>query len=209
MTRDEAVARIAFLLGNRSDLNDAIVRELKAAQTQLENGPLLPWFLLSEEATASIALGQERIAIPSDFLREPEEEGALWLFREGTAEPFELAKAQYDKARYVYTGSEQPKVYAAIGGYFYLFPVPDRAYTLKLIYFAADTSLSTNIENKWLKYAPDLLCGQAGGVLATVLEKASASALFAAMAAGARDAISRANTARLEANRVRRMGERP
>jgi hypothetical protein len=209
MTRDEAVARIAFLLGNRSDLDEAIRRELQVAQVQLELGPMLPWFLLSEEATAVLPLGQERIAIPDDFLREPEEEGALWLFVAGSEVPVELAKSQYDRARSVYSGSGRPQVYAGVAGYFYLFPLADLEYTLKLIYYAADTPLATNVENKWLKYAPDLLCGQAGGVLAAALGNAGAAALFAAMAAGARENLSRQNTARQEANRLRVMGAKP
>src|SRR5688572_12731232 len=82
MTRDEAVALIAFRLGDRTDLNDRIIAEMRLAQTELELGPTLPWFLLTEMATATLYEGDDTMALPADFLREvDEDESALWFYK--------------------------------------------------------------------------------------------------------------------------------
>lgn len=212
MLRDEAVALIAFRLGDRHDLNDQIIRELIAQQTKLELGPTMPWFLLTEMATAQAYEGQEMVGLPPDFLREAEEESALWWYDstvENDAGWTEIFKGGYDYIKLKYPGIGTPTHYAVTGNCIRLRPVPDRDMVLKMLYYAKDVELSSNVANRWLQYAPLLLIGEAGAAIAASVSNQTAMAIFAGEAKQARDALVIQNTAREEANRNRSMGEAP
>ena len=73
-----------------------------------------------------------------------------------------LPKDSLEILRDTYPGEGTPKAYALDNRYYRIFPTPDASYKLKHIYYKQDTSLSTNIENQWLKYAPFLMIGVAG-----------------------------------------------
>lgn len=165
MNRDTARARIQFGLGRRTDLADEINDSLQDVQVRLEQEDALPWFLRTEISSTTTTAAEERVGVPSDFLAEWEDD-ALWYFNDTASEPEDvwtkLQKSETDLLRAKYPGSGTPKAYSLDGTYFRIFPTPDAVYTLKQIYFAADQVLSTNIENKWLKYVPELLIGIVG-----------------------------------------------
>ena len=184
MIRSEAVARIQTRLSFRTDREAEIIDALKDTQVELEREHELPWFLLSEVASYSTTANEERVSHPSDYLREWEGDH-IWLFIAGdtVAENIwtPLLKVELDQLRLDYAGSGPPEAYAVSGNYWRLGPVPDDTYTLKQIYYKQDDTLDTNIENAWLKYAPDLMIGKAGRKIAWPLRDMTALAEFEKM----------------------------
>lgn len=164
MTRDEGVALIKQQLAFRRTLDSAIVDQLKFAQTTLEAAPTKPWFLVSEDSYALTTADEERVAVPGDFLEEVED--ARFYYRPDDfpdSDEVELKKEDYDQLKrdFLQVPSGPPQAYALLGDYFRIFPLPDAAYTVRLIYFKPDTTLDTNVENGWLKHIPMLLLGSA------------------------------------------------
>ena len=181
MLRADVVARIQRKLGFRDDQETNIINALQDAQLKLERRPLLPWFLRTEISSVSTVSGEERVGLPTNFLRE-DEESALWYFN-GTATDdadkwTELIKDDLSVLRNAHPGEGPPTNYAISGNYYRIFPTPDDIYLLKQIFMGKDTVLDTNIENEWLKYASDLMIGLAGLDTATVLRDADAIAVF-------------------------------
>lgn len=174
MTRDEAVSWVQFHLGNRTDLTTQAQNALIAAQEELERQDFLPWFLRTEVMPLTTTIDEERLAIPDDFIREWEE-GALYLV-DSDGELVEIEKDTLTILRAQFKGAAtgQPTDYAMDNAYFRLFPTPDAAYTLKLIYYAHAAELSSNIENAWLKNAPWMVISQAIMVLAPGLRDTAA-----------------------------------
>lgn len=165
MDRDTARARVQFNMSNRTSHTAQILLAMQDAQLELEKMPDLPWFLKKEISSVTTVADEERLLVPTDFLREFEED-ALYYY-DGTAAASEqwtvLFKESLDFLRGNYSGSGKPEGYALDGKYFRLFPTPDvSTYTIKMIYYYADSLLTTNIENQWLLYAPRLIIGKAG-----------------------------------------------
>lgn len=211
MLRDTAVERIKRRLIHRegSTLDSEIVDALQDAQGRLEDDGFLPWFLQTEVSSILTTADDERLIIPSDFIREVDED-ALWYYN-GSAESASdvwtpLPKDDIDNLRGAYPGEGPPEGYALDGNYFRLFPTPDDAYTIKMIYFAHDTVLSTNIENKWLKYAPRWLMSEAGADIAYSIGMDKAGERFEQQAEVARKKLFVETTAREEAGRRRSRG---
>lgn len=189
MNRDAAVGWVQHNLGRRTDLVTECQNALIAAQVALEGEDFLPWFLRTEVATATTTAGEERVAAPDDFIREWEED-ALYIL-DSDSEWVRLTKNELGALRDAYKGvaADFPVDYALDGFYFRLFPTPDDIYTLKMIFYAHDTALSTNIENKWLKYAPWMVIGRAVTI----------------MAPGLRDKVAQAEGPRIEAEAKNRL----
>ena len=209
MDRDAARARIQQTLAFRTDKTAEIVNALQDAQVVLERGAVLPWFLQSEVSSISTVVGEERISIPSDFLREWEED-PLSYFVAGTGGDVdawtELAKEDLAFLRSAYPGSGAPIAYALDVKYFRIFPTPDAIYTLKMIYYKADAVLSSNVENQWLTYLPYLMIGEAGRLFAPALRDKDATAQFSRWAAEGRALMLIENEARIHSSRRYIMG---
>lgn len=209
MFRDVARARIQQTLGFRGDKETEIIAALQDAQVMLERGATLPWFLLSEVASISTSDGEERMALPTDFLREWEDD-PLWYFTAGTGgDPdawTELAKDDLALLRKRYPGEGAPVAYALDVKYFRIFPTPDDTYTLKMMYFKADAILTTNIENQWLTYFPYLVIGEAGILIAAGLRDANALAVFQKWTDEGRERMFVENEARMHASHGYTMG---
>jgi hypothetical protein len=214
MTRDEVVAVLRRRLGNRStSINDAVIEELKLAQTRLEQVPVanatvlaeLPWFLITEEASSATVADEERVEIPSDFIMELEA-GAMWLQENSTWN--EIFKGDLDSLRATDLANiTDQRYYALVGGYFRFFPTPDDVYPVKMLYYKYDDVLSTNIENQWLKYVPELMIAEAGIKLAQFIQNDKKVVEFTndRMVEVAR--LNKANAARKHANRSYQMGK--
>lgn len=192
MTRDEATASVKRRLGFWSGNDSEIALELQDAQKRLEQGIVLPrggiflpWFLMSEVATAAMVDGEERVPIPSDFLGELEE-GALWLYdpNADTDSQFKpLSKDDLDFLKSAEPGTGSPLAYSQSGVYFRLKPTPDSDNatnkSLKLLYKRADSLLTDGTtENNWLKYAHELMIGEAGKIIAQALRDQQAIGIF-------------------------------
>lgn len=207
MTRDEAVAMIKIQLGFRTDQTDNIVTALKLAQTNLEQEAVKPWFLLSERVTISTSADEPRIQLPTDFLLEHEENGLTYIPSDTSEDPVILTKDSMDQLKSIYKAEEgEPEAYALDGMYFRIFPIPDDAYTLEMYYYGSDDVLSTNITNGWLTYAPMLLMGEAGLIIAGGLRDAAANGIFSRWRAEGRTQLYRQNEARKHTNTSPQIG---
>jgi hypothetical protein len=160
MLRNDLVIELREELGYIDDTKDAqIIRKLKRAQTNAELLPSLPWFLITEYACTNTVVDEERIEIPADFLREYEE-GSLWIELNGKWKEVFKSDLQ-DLSTFNWTIT-QDRYYSLNGKYFRMFPTPDAIYPIRMLYYAAEPILDTNIENQWTKYVPDLLFYWAG-----------------------------------------------
>lgn len=211
MILSEALTILKFRLGSRTDtdLDTIIPVEMAQAQFELEHTGAPPWFLLTEDATASTTPGERRLLVPTDFLLESED-GCLWRV-EDTGELTELDKGNFDDS-IAYWGMEQgvPSGYATLGAYFQLFPIPDAAYTMRMKYYAADTlptAMAAGDTNLWLTWGQDLLLAYTGRRLATYLRDVELAEIFAKEAVAADTRLVREATARDETNRNRSKGD--
>ncbi len=203
MIRADAVSRIQIKLGFRSDQEANIIIALQDGQAKLELRPLLPWFLRTEMSSISTASGEERVILPTDFIRE-DEESALWYFDSTATDDAdkwnELIKDDQSVLRHVHPGEGVPLNYSIHGTYFRIFPTPDAVYLLKLAYYAKDTVLDTNVENLWLEHASDLMIGLAGKDMATALRDPDAIAIFKDMIAEGQEQLTIDTEARRHEN---------
>lgn len=224
MLRDDAVALIKARLGNRTDsaLDAQIVTEMIYVQENILEGAVqLPWFLIAENATIQTRPHEERIPLPMSplFLREVDEaatDDAGALFRYSQADDEEgpwvpLRKGDYGNMLVKYPQEGRPLQYDLLGDYFRLKPTPDAQYTLRMLYYGRETSLSTgNIENKWLKWCGDLLIAHTGYNVATKIIGDSARAqVFAADLSVAVERAAKVFEAREHVGRTYHMGEKP
>lgn len=211
MTPDDMVTHIASLLGNvGTTINSQILQDLKNAQVELEGRGTLPYQLL-KEASATTTSGEPRVAVPDDFLKEYEESALYFVDSDGYFNA--LCKGFQDDNRTYwnrdYSGdddTEGPKAYSLVAGYFFLYPTPSAAYTIRMYYYAKDSVLdSGGAANLWSTHYPELLMGMAGrnalmhsGVL--LEEKQVALARFEQMAQEGMRRLIASNTAREVAN---------
>ena len=186
MDRDTAVERVQETLGFTTAHTTKIISRLQDAQVDLEKGMTLPWFLRTEISSISTVAAEERVKLPSDFLRQWEED-PLWYYNadaEETADVWKaLIKEELETLRNDLPGTGSPQAYSLDDSYFRIFPTPDAAYVLKMIYYKADALLTTNVENLWLEHFPWLLIGIAGAPLAAGLRDKEAVSVFAALEA--------------------------
>jgi len=167
MTFDEIITLTLNRCGARAasvTLQEAALAELGLIQTRLEEAPEVPWFLLTEQTSTTLGLGEPRIPLPENFLLE-EEEAHLWIQNDGIWKP--LFKEEYDLIQATYSETEPalPKNYAIRGLYFFLGPTPDDTYPLRMTYYKSQDVPALGIENRWAKYAPDVLIAELGKVM--------------------------------------------
>lgn len=209
MTLQEALDQAKIILGFRRNLDAEIKTQLAHAQINLEQGPTLPWFLLSEVNSTLTTTGGRRIIKPTDFIREYEE-GALWYAPDDRDE-IGLEKADNDflMSYYGTTAEGEPAAYSLDGNYFKIYPLPDDQYVIKLLYYKHDAPISGLSEDDtclWLTYAPDCIIGRAGRIIATGLRDKDAKQEFSDMEQRGRIAMYNENEARKHVNRTYQIG---
>lgn len=172
MNRDETIQEVADRLGNRTNLNSKILRNLSYVQRFVcERYPILPWFLITENLFATTTINEPKLQVPTGFLREVEN-GALWRQRtpdETSGKPWvELEKQPHDKLRSA-LGNElktpgPPTHYAILGEYWILAPVPDKEYTIYTRCYQRDlmaSEFSSGGEtNGWMSHEWELLVAE-------------------------------------------------
>ena len=209
MDRSAAIDRVQVGLAFRTGLETRVINALQDAQVQLERGTTLPWFLQTEVSSISTVDGEERVKVPSDFIREVDED-PLWYFNGSAEEAADvwtaLAKDELEVLRRTYPGEGAPIGYNLDPSYFRIFPTPDAAYVLKMIYYKKDAVLDSDIENLWLEHFPLLLVGMAGFSLASGLRDKDAITLFNAMRVEQRATMVRDTEARKHASQRYIMG---
>ena len=214
MLRSAAVSRIQQYLGFRSDKSAEIITALQDTQTEFEREAELPWFLRNDGAnpTLTLTLSTYGVNLPTGFLREIDEDndGGLFYYNSANEDGEEwtpIDKMSEGDAREAYQDSTgEPEAYVLTETQLLVFPLADAAYILRFPFFKADTTLATDVENDWLKYAHELMIGNAGLKIAASVRDMPAIQIFAEMERRGRERIMKENVSRQEANRVRVMG---
>lgn len=213
MLRSEAIALIQQQLGFTTAMSSTITSNLQLSQQVLEQAPTKPWFLITEDSYIDTVSGEQRIPLPTDFLQETDDALLRYVPTDTTEEEVDLWKDDYDVlmenfkdtvTRVMREGS--PEAYALMGSYFRIFPLPDDAYRLRMIYYAKAEVLSSDIENAWLKYAPYLLMGHAGKNVAAAMRDSNALGVFTGWEREGRLILTTQNEARQHSNRRYQMG---
>lgn len=199
-------------LGNRTspNLRAACLDEMTVAQEQLEQAPELPWFIEGEWAEAFTEPGEDRVPIPTDFLREIEDRN-LVIVRDGVIT--DLRKSDYDAAEVEISRNAEPSVpthYMYRGNYIILRPVPNDVYTIAFPGYYARQQPPVDVEtseNAWFKNVADLLIAMAGvNVAGQHIKDPELVQVFSAQQNSAENRLVRLMTAHEESNRTRRMG---
>ena len=123
-----------------------------------------------------------------------------------------LVKDDYDaiQKRFAEFENGQPRAYALVGEYFMLRPVPDAVYTIRMKGYIADSLLTTNIENKWLKYAAEWITAETAGRVATFhIRDLELAQVFLASIPGFKERVYEAGIARQMANMNMSIGDDP
>jgi len=170
MLGSAAVSVIQLRLGFRTDLAASIQAELAAAQSKFEGGiPLnsgtsfMPWFLIKDTVGLATVANARTVPLPSDWLLENEEDELFYYNAANTDSPYTvLTKDDPDVLQANFGGTGGPQAYSLVGTGYRIYPLPDDIYPLQTSYYASDTAFDPAAENKWLKYVPNLLIGEAG-----------------------------------------------
>lgn len=208
MTRDEGISLIHQTLGFRSDQTANIVTNMLLAQINLELSPNPPWFLLSEDLTTNLTVDDRRVAVPDGFMKEYEKGALFYIPTDTTLDEVQLVKDDFDTLfkEYGSTAEGEPEKYSLDGDYFNVFPKPDDVYEVRMKCYLKDDTLSSNIENAWLREVPLLLLGEAGLLLAPGLRDAEATATFRDWRSKGMLLLQNRTEAREHENRLYQMG---
>lgn len=182
MTRDEAVALIQEGLGFTTQREDSIILRMKQTQRKLERGRTLPWFLKTLDATTTATSGSAAISLPANFNREVEREQFHFIDPNDPASVVWLEKMTLEEAvtRFVDTDAGVPSAYVIRDkSQVLVYPERDDDYDLTWSYYVNDEEIGNGgSENLWLTYAPDLIIGGAGTLMAQDLRDQRAEAKF-------------------------------
>lgn len=214
MDRDQAVQEVAQGLGMRRDLGDLIIQRLIQAQTSLEGGRSLPWFIINEDSPIELVADQYQYDLSDAFIREVDDFGqrSSPYLTFGTGDSSHVNKVDYDDAVAQYgfsSASGTPAVYALRSNSIFFWPTPDQAYSYRWSFYQKQASLANNVsedENAWLKHCPYLLIGKAGKYMSRVTRDPDSYKLFDDQEREWTDWLTREMAAREQANQVVVMG---
>lgn len=226
MLRDDVTSLVLLRLAARVDssgkLTPAIQTELQLAQTELEGGLFMPWFLEQDTPNwAATSVGNLfPLPLPADFLR-PMEFMLFWynpnnVFTnpatgQQVANPWVniIRDTDFGVINARWTGLGPPQKYYMTGASaVVLYPPSDQVYQLRLRYWKAQPVLASNIENNWTKWAPDLMAAKAGyNVASKVLKDVELTQAFAVDVKAAQLRLQTLNEAREHADANYEMGD--
>ena len=149
-TYTELKASVADYLA-RTDLTTQIPDFITLAEKRLKRDLRIRQML--KVVTTAMTAGDGTVALPSDFLAMRD----LHLDTNPASSIEYLSPSNfYTNART--TESGKPTKYTVLAAEFVFAPVPDSAYTLSMLYYAAPTELSSSVSsNVFLANCPDLL----------------------------------------------------
>ncbi|HMX92345.1 MAG TPA: hypothetical protein PKV55_07360 [Nitrospira sp.] len=167
MTRDEIVTLLQYRCGDRNDLGPKILAEMKMVQTQiLEEHPWLPWFCeTSLTIPTALVSGTETLVLPTDFLREIEDE-RIWLVNSlGSKRELDKYASGQIRTRFALNGS--PAAYALLASDILFRPIPEENYTIEWRYYGAQADMSATAgTTPWTQYASAVVIAEVGAVIA-------------------------------------------
>jgi hypothetical protein len=182
MLRDAAVARVKQLLGFKQDLDPEIVQAMIETQEDLERSSELPFFLRKNYVGLVTAENNPVVNVPADFIREWDDD-QMFVMNE-LLDEFPVVKDQegYLRLRWpINQGQGMPQKYARVYREFHFYPTPNLIYELNGAYYAKAESLSSNIENVWLKELPFILIARSGLLVGGGLRDKEGIAIFSTM----------------------------
>lgn len=217
LNRTEIISVVLNRLGNRGNdtvLTAAAKTELNLVVSELEAEPFLPWFLLSAESTiGTIVDGSSDVTLPSDFIREYEDEDVWYYNAANSPTKKKLEKCDIDDlTEWNRTAdADEPNQYSLVGSSFILGPVPNATAatgSIKTRYFARATSLSDAVlTNVWTLNADWVLINRLGEVMARqYVRDLPLAEEFAKKAGQSFLKLQAAHVAREQANRRAQMG---
>jgi hypothetical protein len=217
MTPNDMVTLIKARLANSNDatLDALIITVANVVQERLEQSPQLPWFLRTDTnvdgTNLSTVASDENVSLPSDYLREDEEqEYGLFLYDEDAEDPWPgLTRDTYSIIKKSFLGEGTPSHFDIIGTTLYLRKIPNEIFTLRMIYFKSDDAIAAGTtENLWMSNASDWIMSEVGLIIAsTVVVIPTIAASFKEEAQRAQRRIKIETTARIEAGAMRMMGD--
>jgi hypothetical protein len=180
MFRAEAITIIKRGLGFRQTQDAAIIAALKEAQRDLELGQTLPNWLLEFDVPVIVAADTGLATTPPGFIRL-HEDYPVWHQPYVGANLIELGRKR---------GNEAGLPYHKNVPYFVLrdketleFVPPLATDSLAYVtYYKGAALLDSNLENEWLKFAPNYLIGLAGAKVAGDVRDKGAMEKFGIMA---------------------------
>jgi hypothetical protein len=187
MMRSEAITIIKRGLGFRQTQDAAIIAALKQAQRDAELGQTLPnWLLVFNQAQPMIS-PISTYTLPTRFIRFHEEYPVRYTLESDPSTPIFLPKWNYLEAVTAYGARGvdlgPPQVFVQMNKTeLLLIPSPDVNGTLFITSYIGEPVLDSDIENKWLLYAPNYIVGMAGVHVAGDLRDRAAAEKFNLMA---------------------------
>ena len=135
----------------RTDLTDQISDFIRFAELRLRRELRIRQMLKS--VTTATTGGDSTVELPSDFLEIRD-----FAVVSNPVQPLTYSSPAVFSRNTRSAQSGMPLDYTILASEFQLAPIPDSAYTLKLLYFASPTFLSdTNASNVFIANAPDAL----------------------------------------------------
>jgi hypothetical protein len=202
MMRDDAVIRINDGLGFRAtghSLTDKIILRLQEAQRDLEKGKTLPPFLILEDETFTLPLGEHAVDLPDNFIRLDDNNLPHFTNFDTFLPTYLTYERDYSKAvqRLITMqrpGEPQqtvlaPRLFVIRSSTIDFLTTADRDYELTWNYYQAGALLTSNIENLWLSEAPEWLIGEAGYRICRDARDEDGAAIFDDMRQRARAAV--------------------
>lgn len=216
LNRTQIIAVVLNRAGNRSDDSTLVgyaKSELDLAIAELESQPFLPWFLLGDEVTLTIVEGDPNISLPSNFLREYEDEDVWYYNASNTPTRKRLDKIDKDDLTQLNrdVDADEPNQYALVGSQFVLGPTPNATAatgSLKTRFYERADALSDSVlTNDWTLNADFLLVNKLGHVMAEqYIRDQNLAASFEKKYLVSYELLMKANVAREQANRKAQMG---
>lgn len=178
---------------------------------QQDQGVFFPWFMYKEAAALALGVSTETVALPSDFVAEYDEEHghALWYYNASHEQVWvPVKKDTLGIIRARHSGVDvAPSAYAIVGENIYVRPLVTSALLLRLAYYGQQTTLVTNVENNWLKYAPDVMVGELVSACGEIVHNEAMVTKGEAASKQARDRLYAMHVQREEAARQRQRGD--
>jgi hypothetical protein len=135
----------------RTDLTSQITDFIRFAELRLRRELRIRQMLKS--VTTTTTSGDSTVELPSDFLEIRD-----FVVSTNPLQPLTYSSPSAFSRNARTTESGKPLDYTILASEFQLAPIPDSAYTVKLLYYAAPTFLSsTNTSNAFMANAPDAL----------------------------------------------------
>lgn len=135
----------------RTDLTDQIPDFIRFAENRLRRDVRIRQML--KVVTTDTVAGDSTVELPSDFLELRD-----FVVVSNPIQPLTYESPSAFSREQKTTQSGVPQLYTVLASEFQLAPVPDYAYPLKMLYFAAPEYLSdTNQTNVWMQTMSDAL----------------------------------------------------